>query len=260
MTTLQRDIHYEGDTSRAPISKVHLTFLVPASDYSGPPQSDGSPSKIQMGIEEEEIERALTDSAYQVSIPASTLAGKSEQSMTNFLEYTIHALTERRINDLSVVIPIRFDAGSTMIGGKTLKALYWVRHITDIMDTNRIAMIRPNSSQIKTYLEQNLILLNQDVYDQFFSQFNQLVNRNDELLLLKVIGRFLDQTELDPTAPIVWNDELITILKRIQIAVIDIEPRDDVTKFLVKVFKQVFDFPITIPVIEELVIAGVFQD
>lgn len=262
MTTLQRELHYEGDADRAPIRRVHLTFLVPVFEYSVLSQSNGSPSKVQIDVEEEEIERALTDSTYQVSIPASTLAGKSEQSMDNFLDYTIRALTERSINDLSVVIPIRFEAGSTMIGGTTLKALYWVRHITNMVDTDgKIAgrMFRPRSAEIMTFLQQNLILLNKDVYDQVFPKFNQLVNRNNELLLLTVIGRFLDQTELDPTAPIDWNAELITILKRILITVVDIQPRDEVTKFIVEIFKQVFNFPITIPVIDELVIAGVFQ-
>ncbi|MGK8833708.1 hypothetical protein ACRS8Y_28340 [Bacillus paranthracis] len=259
MTTLQQGIRYEGDAGMAPVSKVHLTFLVPAFDYL---KSNGSSSKVQIGTEVVEVEHALTNSMYQVSIPFSALAGKSEQSMTNFLDYTIHALTERSINDLSFVIPIRFEAGATMIGGTTLKAIYWIRGITNMMDTDdRIAgrMFRPSSEEIMTFFEQNLFLLNKDVYDQIFPKFNQLVNRDNDLLLLTVIGRFLDQTNLNPTAPIDWNDELINILKRILITVVDIQPRDEVMKFLVETFKQIFDFPITIPVIEELVIEGVFQ-
>jgi hypothetical protein len=63
-----------------------------------------------------------------------------------------------------------------MVGGTTLKAIYWVRHIKNMLDTDgRIAgrMFRPSSAEIMTFLKQDLLLLNKDVYDHVLPKFNQ---------------------------------------------------------------------------------------
>lgn len=261
MTTLQKGLHYGGDAKKSPVNKLNLVFTIPVFEYSGMTDDNRTLGRIQIESKKVDIERALTDNTYQVSMPPSTLLGKSEQSAANFIAYTIQAFAEKRIDDLSFVIPVKFEAESTLVGETTLKSIYWVRHMNNLLDSNRIlSKYIPHAGLAETmaFIEQNLLLLNKEVYERVLPKFNQLIGRNDELTLLAVIGHFLDQTELDPDKTIEWNDELFTRLKRILITE-EIEPQNEVINLLVDTFKQLFDFPIRVPIIDELFIAGVFQ-
>ncbi|MCY9696094.1 hypothetical protein [Paenibacillus alginolyticus] len=261
MATLQQAIRYEGDVIQAPISMIRLNFLVPVFDYSGLTPIDGALTRVQMGSEKVVIEHALIDTTYQALFPVSDLAGKTEQSVTNFLGYYIRATSENRINDLSVIIPVNYEATSAKVGETNLNVIFWVRNVSKLVDSVGI-MVRgrahPSFTETIAFLDRNLFLLNKDVYDRILAKFKDLTGRDDDMLLLRVIGHFLDETGLDPGS-IEWNDDMIAKLRRLLTGEHLEDPGNRITGVIIETFKQIFDFPLTVPAIQKLEVAGDFQ-
>ncbi|SDW91045.1 hypothetical protein [Paenibacillus sp. CF384] len=259
MATLQQSIRYDGDATEAPINKINLTFLEPVFDYSVMTVLNGL-NRAQIGTDKVVIEHALQNTTYNVVFPAFNLAGKTEQSAANFLSFYLSATSANRIGDLTFNVPTSFDSADIAVGKASLSVLYWIRTVSKLVDSVGImTRVRtyPSYSDTITFLDRNLLLLNKDVYDGILPKFKDITGSDDDMLLLRLIGHFLDDTGLDPWY-IDWNDNLLIKLLRLLNGEHLEDPDKRITELIIEVFRQIFDFPLTVPAIHELEIAGDF--
>jgi len=216
--------------------------------------------RIIVSTDRLEVDHELSSETYRISAPTSDLIGDNKEAISNFLIFTTKAVGAKNISDLSLTIPVQIVAGSAVVGAGTLQAVYIIKHVHrhfDAATTSLRTYIGPEP-EAASFLERSIFLINKDTYAKILPSFRNITNRNDDWSLLSVISKFVEEADIDPTAPMELNDASRVLLERV-LQTEHIERPDEVVRFIGKFFKDLFDFPILIPAIETLEIAGVFE-
>lgn len=259
--TLQHKVNYQGDISQSPFPNVRLAALFPMFDYVRSNAADIDVVRTIVSPDRLEVNHELSSETYRISVPTSALIGKKIETISNFLIFTIKALTAKNISDLSFTIPVQVAADSAVFSTSTLQAFYIIKNISRLLvgeGRRKYSHIGPELSEAASFLEKNIYLINKEMYDKILPEFRNITNRNNDWLLLSVITKFVEEADIDPTAPMELNDFSRVLLDRVLQAE-DIENRDEVVKFIGKFFNDLFDFPILIPAIKTLEVAGTFE-
>ena len=259
--TLQNKFKYQGDINQSPFLTIKLSVLFPMFDYARSEADQGDVSRKLISADSHEVDHELSLATYRISAPASDLIGAKNEAITNFLIFSVKAVRARNISDLSFTIPVRFTAGTAAAGGCTLQATYFIKNMSGLFDAIRVYthnQVGPDPTEAASFLEKNIFLINQEVYKKILPEFNQFINRNDDWSLLSIIQRFVEEADLDPTSVVKLNDASCTALIKI-LEQENIERRNEVVRFFDKVITDLFDFPILVPAIKSLALAGVFE-
>lgn len=269
MLSLQRDIRYAGDIDTTPADKVTLAALFPRFTYAL--EQDESGVNLIRAVKEPltvAIDHALAESGYGVDVPVSTLAGATHESASYFLGYIVNTAIEmKRLDELRLDIPIQFILDSLVFGTTTVRAIYWVRqlyHVQELVEklaeesANPDITPAPDSPKIEELVGHHLLLLNADVFEQIYEKLASL-GLYSPLDLLKIIEVLLEETESTPSS--------IRPLSKAQREKVEHELINSYSSHLVaqaldlleKQLSDLFDFPLEIPQISVLKVAGTFQ-
>ncbi|HYC33472.1 MAG TPA: papain-like cysteine protease family protein, partial [Gemmatimonadales bacterium] len=267
MIPVQSTFQYLGDPDEAPFPNIDLSLLFPIFDYIRPePETDDPVAIVRkpVAVDPRETRLALSGSSYRISFPASDLTGAGP-SIANFLMYTARATRSESLGDLSFPIPTRIRGAESGQGAPLsagiLQAIYLIRNISRFADTLGMlarGRVEPDPERAAAFLEGAVILLNKDVYTEILPDFKELANQTSDWSLLALIQRFLDATGLDPTHPLRMDDRLREQLAA-ALTEARIENQGRVTEFLGRNLPRLFDFPIVLPAVRTLEVAGVFE-
>lgn len=259
MITLQKKIGYQGDVSQSPISKFRLVALFPVFDYirSNTFNKDVDVTRTTISTDYIEIDHELSSETYTILVPTSDLVGKKDETITDFWNFTTKAITAKTIDDISFTFPIKIIADSAVIGICTFHAFYIIKYIRH---DEGIIYFRGGTepSEMLSFVEKNIFLINKDTYQKVLPDFNKITNRNDSWLLLSVIWQFVMTADIEPMLPLELNETLRTLLDNV-FEQENIENRAEAIKFIEKFFNDCFDFPILIPEIKTIVVSGTFE-
>jgi Papain-like cysteine protease AvrRpt2 len=281
--TLQHTVKYQGDIAQSPFSNIQLAVLFPVFDYVQSNATEVDVIRRILSSSRHEIKQDLSSETYHISVPTSGLIGKKEETIKNFSGFTIKALTTKNINALSFTIPIQVSADSGVFYASTFQAFYIIKNIPRTTSTSTIYLAQdpkasssvpydPQSlssssvsyelSEVASLLknnENNLYLINKNAYDKILPEFKTISNRKDDWSLLSIITRFVEKADIDPTDLEKWNNKFSALLAEV-LKEEHIENQDnELVQFIGNYFSDLFDFPILIPAIKTLEVAGTFE-
>jgi hypothetical protein len=265
MITLQKTVTYLGDIEQSPLSEVTLRFLCPVFDYSRPNADELAALREIVSIENIETSHEIKDTSYSIALPARNLIGK-QNDVTSFLIYTFQSLRKDNsdINDLLIKIPVQFIANQTVsIGSGSLEALYLIKNIKMLMDGMfgmRLMAFHhnPNPAELAAFLENNVFLLNKEVYSRILPEFKQLSRLTTDFALFNIIQRLMEVNDVVSVQSFEFNDAVNDSL-RVILREAEIENPQPVIEFIKTYFAQLFDFSIIIQEIKSLAVAGTFH-
>ncbi len=272
MLSLQRDIRYAGDIDTTPADKITLAALFPRFTYAL--EGDESGVNLIRTVKEPltvAIDHALAESCYGIDVPVSALAGATHESASYFLSYIVNTAIEmRRLDELRLDIPMQFLLDSQVFGTTTVRAIYWVRqlyHVQELVEklagesANPDSNAASDSTRLKELIGKHLLLLNAEVFEQLYETLQQLTQSGFRSPhdLLKIIEVILDQTEYTPSS--------VRPLSKEQREKVEYELIRSYSSHLVgpaldvleKQLPDLFNFPLEIPQISVLNVAGTFQ-
>ncbi len=261
MLTLQKKFNYQGEINRSPFSTIKLSVLFPMFDYVRSEADNNDISRMLVSTDRQEFDHELQSNTYHISLQTSDLIGTKNDRITNFLIFTINAIRAKNISDLSFTIPVQLSAASSVIGSSTLQAVYFIKNTQKLFDAMGMvvrAQVGPDPSEAVHFLENNLFLINKEVYYNILPDFKNITNRNDDWFLLSIIQRYVEEADIDPSSPFKLNGSTSALLTKI-LEQENIERRSEVVRFIDKFINDLFDFPILLPAIKSLVVAGVFE-
>ncbi|RKH15357.1 hypothetical protein D7V97_00705 [Corallococcus sp. CA053C] len=264
MLTLRDTFKYQGDVSESPFARITLTARFPVFAYVRMQDADVSVSRRIASWERAEVELALNEERYRISAATSTLVGTDADTLRSFLTYTSAALEATSINDLSIAIPVHLTSSGVSVGEHTLNAIYLIKNLRHLLGTANAGLrftrtpTPPDMAAVAAFLDKNVFLVNQQAVESSLLVFKKLAERNDDWLLLTVIQEFVDEADIDPRSPVEFTESLLAILDRI-IQAHDILNPEELVRFVARNFSSWLDFPIVVPEIKSVVVAGVFR-
>jgi Papain-like cysteine protease AvrRpt2 len=260
--SLQHTISYQGDVSQAPVSSVRLAFHFPVFDYV---RSDGGErfhdvSRTTLSTDRIEIDHELSSKIYRISTPVADLVGNKQETILNFATFTGNALNTNSISDLAFDIPIQFAVDSVIFGVSTLPALYGIKLKPRLKGRATMMATSGNpGSDVLSLLKDNIFLVNKEIYEGILPRFKEIAHRDDDLFLLLTLMKFLGEADIDPQVPGELDANKLELLDRILAQEGITDSHKETAEYVAAIFNNLFDFPIYIPAIETIKVAGTFE-
>jgi hypothetical protein len=261
--TLRNTFKYQGDVKQSPFPKLTIAARFPVFDYVRAQTDDVSVVRKVAAFDRAETEVDLHQAGYRISAPTEDLVGTQVETLGNFLAYTTASIANKNLRDLSLTIHTQFSAGSSDVGNITLQAVYVIKNFARIVDAVRsVAMAKytrhPDPTATKSFLDKSVFLINKQEYDNTIIEFKRLVGRNDDWLLLSIIQRFVEDADIDPGSEVEFGNASSAIIAKI-LQENEVQNREEAVRFIAKHLRALFDFPILVPAIKSVTVAGVFQ-
>lgn len=264
MITVQSTFKYLGDVNEAPFSDIEVSILFPVFDYD-PGQADAAgrqeTTRRTSSVDRQDLPLALGSSGYRAAVPSSDLTGSAAPSITWFLTYTAQAIELENLTDLSFDIPVRFKSAggppAAPLGGVVLQAIYLVRNIARLFEPMRMVAhgrLAPDPERAAAFLESAIVLLNKNIYTELLPEFKQLANQASDWSLMRILQRLVDEGGLGPERPSVPAETLRQVLTDARI-----ENQERVIEFVLRALPRLFDFPIVVPEMRVIEVAGSFE-
>jgi Papain-like cysteine protease AvrRpt2/N-acetylmuramoyl-L-alanine amidase len=259
---LQHTISYQGDVSQAPVSSVRLAFLFPVFDYV---RSDGGErfhdvSRTTLSTDRIEIDQELSSKIYRISTPIADLVGNKQETILNFATFTGNVLNTKNISDLAFDIPIQFAVDSVIFGVSTLPALYGIKLKPRLKGRATMMATSDNpGSDVLSLLKDNVFLVNSEIYEGILPKFKEIAQRDDDSFLLLTLMKFLGEADIDLQVPGELDANKLELLDRILAQEGVTDSHTETAEYVAAIFNNLFDFPIYIPAIETVEVAGTFE-
>ena len=246
MITLQRKIAYAGDLGTSPLKSVTVTFQVPINEYAVAGEGQPVTRRVTSNLQSDAIEQALSDQTYQIALDDTFVVGADAQTRELARQYGTSALQSGSAADLIVSAVVRYlsDAGIEL-GRQNL----------DLVCIPKLDLQAELST--KTELassEPPFIAVNQQAFTRLQRRLGGPIAADDGLLL-KAISMLTEVNVDVPTLLEGAEDEFGRWLEE--------QPRGTAEVDATTIFNEVslafdalYDFPLTIPEIHALKIAG----
>ncbi len=278
MLTLQKKLKYEGDPSKIPLKDITLSFAIPQYDYVA--TAGGKDTWIERTATTGaayDITSALTATDYHVSFPATTITGNDDTNVANFWKYVAQVLRgsssdtagipgqSGTLDHLTIPITARYlTPDGNSLGQKQFNALFSFGRLL-AGATHVIAgaaagdRVELNSGNPSTGMSSDsLILINKDAYLALLKELGNFTETSDDVYLLPIIAYLCDTSGASPTL----SKKIDPALEKLLTARLHERGIEDAAAALAaikKYFSSLFDFPIHIPEIAVLNIAGTLR-
>jgi hypothetical protein len=292
MLTVQRSIRYEGDVHAAPFRGIRLEIDVPEFRYE-PAGGASFVARFVQGHRTVAVVRDVRDKSYRAEISVDALVGTAPQSVYDFYRY--HRVEPRAADELDPhtiplearIVPMGAAMGSTgaragagtgfaadamagAVGRVSWRAIYGERQRdtrglrTRSLDKaafeqrfgTRQQIAANTVPSLRLAVERDGFFVNKAAYDALRARINAMtsVGADNPIYLLVVIEALVDldtgTPRLRPDAAAVRND-LEPIFLETEVK--DVGPVLDLVE---KNFESLFDFPVAVPEVPVVAIAG----
>lgn len=247
MHTLQKNFLYSGDITKAPVKIISVNFKIPVYEYIENNSPGNEPiTRTVIGTDSIKIDKELNSKDYVVKLPGSAFIGKDEAAISNFQKYLMYSIDSKKLDHLSTTIEVNFTIVTENIGSKSFEAIYFF----NLIPQANLMLKRGNSFELD---KENLVLINKAAYENLLRKLSRFSPALDEFYLLGIILKLVD-----------FNGEFPFLLQQIPN-----EVKNSITSLLgndsqkpleiiIKNFADLFDFPLTVPEIKTIEVAGNF--
>lgn len=261
MIAIQGAVAYAGDVAQAPLTRVTLAALFPIFDYVRMDADHFDVTRNLLSTDRQEVDHELAVGDYALAAGNADLIGSRTESIANFLSYTAQANRANDLDFLRFALPVQVESSTHVIATVPFQALYVIRNFGQMSDAlygMRRSAVAFDVATVVPFLENNIFLLNDDTYRSQLSEFKALTGRDDDRVLLSIVTHILDGTTFDPAAPADRRRYSQDVLEG-ALASVDLQTTGGIIEFFGRHFSELFDFPLRVPVLQPLKIAGHFE-
>ena len=248
MISLQTDISYAGDPTRAPVKTVDVSFQVPSFSYSGSWDSaTGVTRTAGPEVQAGSISQNLTSKNYSGALTEAFLSGTDDATSALAAAYELNAIQKGNLDALTVSITAIFAApGDRVLGQQIVDTLILP---TAAVSTDRMLMaLAAGPAQTRP----RYFAVNKSAYAALQHRLAHTSIHGQDALILTALGLV---TSLDANAPTFLDAATETAAKWIDKQT----GNDDATTILARIkaaLPALTNFPLTIPEVVALAIAG----
>jgi len=273
MPTFQKQFSYAGDALAAPITNVDVRFEIPVFEYSSTGmEGEGQVERHQVDTQAFSISQELSAKTYRVEFGNEFAIGNKDRTTLGlYRQYLSGSGPENIVENLTVEATVRYlsDNGEDL-GTQSLRFIHYPKFdlrtaLAASRTTDRAPIeigmresSRPEASRTSApdLFPRVFVAINSDAFSGLKKQLEDAAVPLDEVVLLNVIALLTDVRGESPV-PQKLSDDL---KEQVQGWLSD--NADDAKKALeiiTKAFTALYDFPLTVPELKALTIAGSFK-
>lgn len=247
MITLQRTIAYAGDPAASPLKTITIVLQVPIYEYTGGGDGQAVARRATSDVLSASLQQPLDGPTYRIALDDSFIAGGDAQTSELAKEYTKTALQSGSADDLAVDALVRYlsDAGDEL--GRESLSLVCVPKL-DLQAKVALEARAPASQQA-------FLAVNRSAFISLQSDLGGPAAASDGLLLRTIsVLTAVDDVDLamqDERASQRWIDD--------QWARTGEVGAQKVVTAIKAAFAELYDFPLAIPEIKALSVAGTLR-
>lgn len=265
MLTIQGRLHYQGDLHKTPINDVTLLFSFPVYEYRKLDIEKDSTAvrRILSGHQSLSVRKALKSTTYHLPVPASVIIGEKDTTIRMFSEFLMQS--DITLEHLTTAIDVQYqtDAKDTL-GQGSIQAIYFLK-LDNAEETNISKIVKMEQPEVlQEHFSRMMFLINKKSYLDLLKRISpqglQLKKERrastlEELFLLRVIALLVDIQEKQPV-PAEESKDLDEMALSILTAIV--RKPNDALKIIKKQFSSLFEFPMSVPEMKTVEIAGSF--
>lgn len=265
MLTIQGRLHYQGDLQKTPINDVTLLFSFPVYEYRKLDIEKDSTAvrRILSGHQSLSVRKALKSTTYHLPVPASVIIGEKDTTIRMFFEFLMQS--NITLEHLTTAIDVQYqtDAKDTL-GQGSIQAIYFLK-LDNAEETNISKIVKMEQPEVlQEHFSRMMFLVNKKSYLDLLKRISpqglQLKKERrasmlEELFLLRVIALLVDIQEKQPALAEESKD-----LDEMALSILTASVRkpNDALKIIKKQFSSLFEFPMSVPEMKTVEIAGSF--
>ncbi|MFA7346868.1 MAG: papain-like cysteine protease family protein [Desulfurivibrionaceae bacterium] len=264
MLTIQGKFHYQGDLKKTPVDEINLLFDFPVYEYQEVDEGSAVVRRIVSARETLSLRKELKSTGYNLKFPASSITGEKNQDIRMFTSFLMQP--DITLEHLTTAFDVRYltQTNDTPLGQESFEALYFLK--LDHTETPSISKIlKQKMKHPDVYQEQlarMMFLINKKAYLELFRQISlpgmvEVKKRSsefEELYLLQIIALLADVQEKQPLLAKEseeLNEMALSMLSSVRKPV-------EALKTIKKQFSSLFEFPVAVPEMKTVEIAGSF--
>lgn len=269
MTTLQNKLSYQGDISKSPVKNVDIVFSIPEYEYSL--EKNGDAEKVSRTIKGYSTERIRTDigaRSYQLTLPSGCIIDDGGGSVSNFIRYlgqsfvsisraeqseSRDAIAGDDLTPFTVSIGVQYLSSEKVFGTQTLEGLLFLKY------DGQLPRVADRSVSITSdQLERALLLMNKGAFESLREALFKITLREQEAELFSLVcacvefgGDRVPRFSKTPSA--ISAEALQSRFSRY------FRNPADALSIIESKFSTLFDFPLQIPELKAVRVAGKFS-
>lgn len=246
MITLQHTIGYAGDIGTAPLTSVTIAFDVPEYVYTAPDGDSATARRQATGpVATWSVSHPVADTDYGLA-PGNAAVAEEDDRVAK--RYYLNAMQAGALADLSVPVTVRFGAaGGVELGVQRLDALCLVK--LPVTASMSVAGAGREPDRPADYM-----LISRPAFDQLKRRVAAAGPVADQLLLALISILTVSEGGRPRISPAAVDE----VRSRADDTDPGIEELKRLAELIASASDALFDFPLTIPEMRTLVIAGTF--
>lgn len=264
MLTLQKNISYDGDMGKIQDMDIVIEFLIPTYEYKEIKGDAEGESVIRRMISSKEsisVVKEIKSSDYFLQLPEYVISGKDNETIDGFIKYIVQS--NKELENFTTKIEINYSIENKIrIGSDSCEAIYFFKYFNTQNRMSFKSIYLSESADInradtfKKYIMQNMFLMNKKAFINLLEKLSP--SSQAEFYLLEIISLLVDISGKYPVLSKESNEEVNTVIQNIIKK--NFEKSSSAALTIIRNnFSELFDFPIVIPEIEAIEIAGTFK-
>jgi len=252
MPTLQRQIGYDGDLKTAPVESVSVDFDVPIHEYFEEGDAgDGDVIRRRVtGTSTLRMLQPLASPTYQLTVPDGLVVPEDESMRSRFALHYMQARGEKRLDELTSTVSVRYYAAPGPKIGQTTIALLYIPVLEPFAGLE-------DDIAGTSLLSTPFVAVNKRAYEELVSRLAAALIEVDDIVLLDVVSYLTEMTDGGPAlvtrTSAKVKEWIINLLVRNGVA-----EADRAYETIRSEMRQLYEFTLVIPEMKPLEIGGRF--
>ncbi|MEZ4884175.1 MAG: hypothetical protein R3E32_05490 [Chitinophagales bacterium] len=239
MITLRKTFKYEGNINTSPINNVVLEVSTPVFSFS-------KKNRNIVDYKKTEVKQNLNNRTYRIDLPIDFfLIESTKLNLTNFYKFNLHALSEKsNIDDYTFKI---YTNVNDSFG-----------NILRYMEGEALIVLKNNKKISNSFINNDFLLLNALIIKKLYNQIIAIDPSHSSLSkqnLINIINNI--SVQRGANIKITENKNVIDYIKD-GLSKLNIKTPEKIISVIERDFNNLFDFPIFVPEIKRLEVAGNF--